>query len=119
MLVWVGVCEGQEEPTMLQRVISIKNVGRFRDCNASGDVTFRRYTLVFAENARGKSTLCDILRSLSRNAPDIVIGRATLGAAQPPAIQFLTANGNIAFRNGAWSAAYPNILVFDGTYVRE
>jgi wobble nucleotide-excising tRNase len=104
---------------MLQRVISIKNVGRFRDCNASGDVTFRRYTLVFAENARGKSTLCDILRSLSRNAPDIVIGRATLGAAQPPAIQLLTANGNLAFRNGAWSAAFPNILVFDGTYVRE
>jgi wobble nucleotide-excising tRNase len=104
---------------MLQRVISIKNVGRFRDCAASGDVTFRRYTLIFAENARGKTTLCDILRSLARNAPEIVVGRATLGAVQPPAIQLLTASGNIGFRNGAWNAAFPNILVFDGTYVRE
>jgi hypothetical protein len=30
---------------MLQRLISIRNVGRFRNCNAAGDVTFRRYTL--------------------------------------------------------------------------
>ncbi len=45
---------------MLQRVISIKNVGRFRNCTAIGDVTFRRYTLIFAENARGKTTFCDV-----------------------------------------------------------
>jgi wobble nucleotide-excising tRNase len=104
---------------MLQRVVSIKNVGRFRNCAAIGDVTFRRYTLVFAENARGKTTLCDILRSLTRNAPDIVIGRATLGAVDPPEVQLLTASGMRAFRDGAWTAAHPNILVFDGTYVRE
>ena len=104
---------------MLQRVISIKNVGRFRNCGAAGDVAFRRYTLIFAENARGKTTLCDILRSLSRNVPDIVVGRATLGAAESPEIQLRIANANHDFRNGAWTAAYPNILVFDGVYVRE
>src|SRR5690606_15306265 len=109
----------KREQTMLQRVISIKNVGRFKNCAASGDVTFRRYTLVFAENARGKTTLCDILRSVSKNAPDIVVGRATLGSTEPPDIQLLTANGTLRFRNGAWTSAYPNIHVFDGTYVRE
>jgi wobble nucleotide-excising tRNase len=104
---------------MLQRIISIKNVGRFKNCAAIGDVTFRRYTLMLAENARGKTTLCDILRSLFTNAPAIVIGRATLGSPDPPEIQFLTAGGTINFRNGAWSAVYPDIAVFDGTYVRE
>lgn len=104
---------------MLQRVISIRNVGRFKNCAASGDVTFQRYTLIFAENARGKTTLCDVLRSLSRNAPDIVVGRATLGSTEPPDIQLLTPSGTLRFRNGAWSSAYPNIHVFDGTYVRE
>lgn len=69
---------------MLQRVISIKNVGRFKNCAASGDVTFRRYRLIFAENARGKTTLCDILRSLSMDASDIIVGRATLGSTEPP-----------------------------------
>jgi wobble nucleotide-excising tRNase len=104
---------------MLQRVISIKNVGRFRNCGAAGDVAFRRYTLIFAENARGKTTFCDILRSLSRNVPDIVVGRATLGAAEPPEIQLRIANGNHDFRNGAWTTGYSDILVFDGAYVRE
>ncbi len=84
-----------------------------------GDVSFRRYTLIFGENARGKTTLCDILRSLFTNTPAIVIGRATLGSPHPPEIQFLTASGPVGFRNGAWTAAYPDIAVFDGTYVRE
>jgi wobble nucleotide-excising tRNase len=104
---------------MLQRVISIKNVGRFKNCAAAGDVTFRRYTVIFAENARGKTTLCDVLRSLSKNAPELVIGRATLGSSEPPEVQLLTAGGVRGFRNGAWNATFPNIHVFDGTYVRE
>ncbi len=104
---------------MLQRIISIKNVGRFKNCAAIGDVTFRRYTVIFAENARGKTTLCDILRSLFANTPDIVIGRATLGSPDPPDIQLLIAGANINFRNGRWTAPYPNIVVFDGTYIRE
>lgn len=94
---------------MLQRVISIKNVGRFKNCAASGDVTFRPYTLVFAENARGKTTFCDILRSLSTGTPGIVIGRATLGSAGVPDIQFLMASGQINFRNGAWTRPYPDM----------
>lgn len=104
---------------MLQRIISIRNVGRFKNCAAMGDVTFRRYTLMFGENARGKTTLCDILRSLFTNTPAIVVGRATLGSPDPPEIQLLTAAGNIGFRNGAWTAAYPDIAVFDSTYVKE
>jgi wobble nucleotide-excising tRNase len=69
---------------MLQRIISIKNVGRFRNSAAHGDVTFRRVTLIFAENGRGKTTFCAILRSLSRNTPAFVLGRTTLGSNDPP-----------------------------------
>ncbi len=105
---------------MLQRIISIKSVGRFKNYAAVGDVTFRRFTIIFAENARGKTTLCAILRSLFTNNPDLVIGRATLGSAVPPEIQLLTSAGRIiTFRNGTWSAACPSIAVFDGTYVSE
>ncbi len=104
---------------MLQRIISIKNVGRFKNCAALGDVTFRRFTLIFAENGRGKTTLCAILRSLFTNTPALIIGRRTLGSQDQPEVQLLTANGNVAFRNGAWNAAFPDIAVFDGTYVSE
>lgn len=86
---------------MLQRIISIKGVGRFRNCGAAGDVSFRRYTLIFAENGRGKTTLCAILRSLYTNASALVLGRATLGNQEPPEIQLLIDGANVAFRGGA------------------
>src|ERR1700689_1455710 len=98
---------------MLLRVISIKNVGRFKNCAAIGDVTFRRYTLIFGENARGKTTLCDILRSLFKNDPAIVLGRSTLGSLDPPDIRLLAGSGQLAFRNGAWTGTSPDIAVFD------
>src|SRR5438132_1375768 len=104
---------------MLQRIISIKNVGRFRSSAAIGDVTFRRVTLIFAENGRGKTTLCAILRSLATNAPALIIGRRTLGSVDQPEVQLLFGTGNIMFRDGTWNAAYPDIAVFDGTYVSE
>jgi wobble nucleotide-excising tRNase len=104
---------------MLQRIVSIRNVGRFKRCAAAGDVTFRRFTLIFAENGRGKTTLCAILRSLCTSRPGVVVGRATLDSTERPEIQLLIGNGNIAFRNGAWSAPYPEIAVFDGTYVSD
>jgi wobble nucleotide-excising tRNase len=104
---------------MLQRVISIKNVGGFKNCVANGDVSLRRYTLIFAENGRGKTTLCAILRSLFTNTPALIIGRRTLGLAGEPAVHLLTAGGPIWFRNGAWTANFPDIAVFDETHVAE
>src|SRR5271166_2237728 len=104
---------------MLQRIISIRNVGRFRSCVALGDVTFRHFTLIFAENGRGKTTLCAILRSLFTNTPAFIVGRTTLGSMERPEVQLLTAAGAITFRNGAWSATFPDIAIFDGTYVSE
>lgn len=104
---------------MIQKIISAKNIGRFKNYAASGDVAFRRYTLIFAENGRGKTTFCAILRSLSRSAPALILGRKTLGSPDPPEAQLLLSNGNATFRNGAWSAAYPDIAIFDGTYITE
>jgi wobble nucleotide-excising tRNase len=110
----------KEKKQVLQRIISIKNVGRFKNCAALGDVSLRRYTLIFAENGRGKTTMCAILRSLFTNTPAIIVGRRTLGMAGDPEVQLLTAAaGAISFRNGAWTAAFPDVAVFDGTYVSE
>ncbi len=104
---------------MLQRIISIRNVGRFKSCAALGDVTFRKFTLIFAENGRGKTTLCAIFRSLFTNTSAFIVGRTTLGSLGQPEVQILTANGNVAFQNGAWNSTFPDIAVFDGTYVSE
>lgn len=34
---------------MLEKMVRIKNIGRFRDYAANGDVTFRKLTLIYAE----------------------------------------------------------------------
>jgi hypothetical protein len=36
-----------------------------------------------------------------------------------PEVDILTDNGNVVFRNGAWNAAFPDVAIFDGTYVSE
>lgn len=104
---------------MLQRIVAIKNVGRLRNCAAAGDVTFRRATLLYAENGRGKTTLCAVLRSLFTNNPDLVLGRTSLGSAAAPEVHLIFSGGQHTFRNGAWSAPYPDVAVFDATYISE
>ena len=104
---------------MLQKIVCIKNVGRFRNCAAAGDVSFRRVTMIFAENGRGKTTLCAILRSLCANTPALVVGRATLGSGAPPEVNLLLSSGNAVFRDGVWSASFQEISVFDGAYISD
>jgi wobble nucleotide-excising tRNase len=105
---------------MLRKLISIRNVGRFLSYSAAGDVELKRYNLALAENGRGKTTLCAILRSLQTGDPALVKGRATLGGVAPPEIRLLLADGSIpAFANGAWSTTVPNFAILDSTFVSE
>jgi hypothetical protein len=39
----------------ITKFVSIKNVGRFKNYNADGNVALKRVNLVFAENGRGKA----------------------------------------------------------------
>jgi wobble nucleotide-excising tRNase len=103
----------------LRKIIAIKNVGRFQSYGASGDVTLKRYNLIFAENGRGKTTLCDILRSLRNGDPAPVNGRRTLGGSGAPEISILTDLGTVAFGAGAWTATLPALAIFDSTFVSQ
>ena len=104
---------------MLRKVITIKNVGRFARYCASGDVELRRYNLIFAENGRGKTTLCAIFRSLQLADGGHIIGRTTLGCTDPPEIAILLHDGVAKFANGAWTTSVPDIAIFDASFVAE
>ena len=104
---------------MLDKFISIQNVGRFRDCCPRGDVTFRKLTLLFAENGQGKTTFCAILRSLQTGQPEFILERKTLGIKDPVSVQLRLCGNNMAFRNNAWSATQPDIVVFDSVFVHN
>ncbi len=104
---------------MIEKFISIKNVARFRDCTPRGDVTFRKMTLLFAENGRGKTTLCAILRSLQSGHPEYIFERKTLGTTDPASVQIRLDGDNFTFSSGGWSATHPDIAVFDSVFVHD
>jgi len=104
---------------MIEKFISIKNIGRFRDCNARGDVAFRKLTLLFAENGRGKTTLCAILRSLQTGQPEFISERKTLGTSNPASVQMRLGGININFGTNEWTITHPNIAVFDSVFIHD
>ena len=98
----------------------IKSIGRFRDSAARGDVTLKKYNLIFGENARGKTTLCAILRSLQLQDSSIIAGRKTLGSVDAPNVVVAMGGGGSAlFKNGAWTGVQPQLRIFDAHYVAE
>ena len=89
---------------MLKKIISIKNVGRFRNSAASGNPQLAKHTFIAGANGYGKTTLCAVLRSLQTGDPAHVLGRKTLGAVDAPAIELLLEGGQARFDGTAWNA---------------
>lgn len=104
---------------MLKKIVSIKNVGRFKNYGAVGDVELKRHNLLFAENGRGKTTLCAILRSLQSGVGAHIIGRTTLGSTDAPETRLLSDGPTLVFVNGAWNSTVPDITIFDATFISE
>lgn len=104
---------------MLRKIISIKNVGRFRNSAAPGNPQLARLTFITGANGYGKTTLCAVLRSLQTGDPAHVLGRMTLGATDAPEIELLLDGGQARFNGTSWSATKPEIAIFDGVFVAE
>ncbi|MRG56765.1 AAA family ATPase [Phyllobacterium sp. SYP-B3895] len=105
---------------MVRSLNLLRNIGRFDNVNAGAHLAFERLTLIYAENARGKSTLAAILRSLASGRADLVTERARLGAAHPPHIVVDVGGPPPAmFQDGGWTRTVPEIVVFDDTFVAE
>lgn len=104
---------------MLKKIIAIRNVGRFRNSAAPGNPQLAKHTLIVGANGYGKTTICAVLRSLQTGDSASLLGRRTLGAPDPPAIELLLDNGQARFDGAAWSATVPEIAIFDGMFVSE
>ncbi len=107
---------------MITSLRLIRNVGQFANVAAGADVALGRLTLVYAENGRGKSTLCAIIRSLATGDPIPISERRRLAAAQAPQVVVDYAGGTPSvaiFQDQAWTRTLPGIAVFDEAFVNE
>lgn len=111
---------------MIKRINTLKHTGRFVELRGGqgepGD--FSELNVIYAKNASGKSTLCDVLRSLTTGDASYLIGRQRLGGNNPPEVFIALAGPNPAtarFQNGAWQngGACPPIHIYDDRFVTE
>ena len=102
---------------MIEQIQLLRNVGVFDNLTPPQQTAFTPFTLIYGENARGKTTLAAILRSLAVDNPDLVVERQRLGAQHPPHIVFNHPGGQAVFQNGAWSQSLPDIVIFDDEFV--
>ena len=104
---------------MLEKVIEINNIGCFRRYAAKDDVSFRKLTLFYAENGRGKTTLCAILRSLQSGQKELIAERKTLGVTVPPFVHIRLNEDDYRFTDDAWTITHPDIAIFDPVFINE
>jgi wobble nucleotide-excising tRNase len=104
---------------MLKEIKFIQSIGRFETGRPTPGASLGRCTLIFGENGWGKSTLADLLRSLTTGNPAILIGRRTLDATTPSKAVLTCAAGNAVFENGAWTGQRPRIAVYDSAFIND
>lgn len=102
---------------MLQEIRFIQSIGHFEEAKPLQNTRLGPCTLIFGENGWGKSTVADILRSLSTNNPSILAGRTTLNVTVPQKAILHVAGQNAVFQNGAWSCPRPAVTVYDSSFV--
>ena len=101
---------------MIERFQLLRNIGQF-DSVTPSTLLFKRMTLIYAENGRGKTTLAAILRSAGTGDATPISDRHRLGSQHPPHVVLVDQAGPATFQNGAWSRTLPNIVVFDDMFV--
>jgi len=104
---------------MLQEIRFIQSIGRFEEAKPLHGVRFGPCTLIFGENGWGKSTVADILRSLTTNNPAILAGRTTLDVSAPQKAILQVAGQNAVFQDGAWTGPRPRIAIYDSSFIND
>lgn len=104
---------------MIQKLRLVKAIGQFDSVSSASTIDLQRLSLIYAENARGKTTLAAILRSLATGEPLPINERRRLGAAHAPEaiIDCTGATTPACFQNGTWSRTCADVLVFDDYFV--
>lgn len=102
---------------MIERIHLLRNFGQFDSVSPPPDTALTPFTLLYAENGRGKTTVATMLRSLATGEASLVSERHRLGAQHAPHIVIAHGGGQITFQNGNWSQALSEVAIFDDAFV--
>ncbi len=109
---------------MIQKIEKILSVGKFRDFTAKGDISFNNFTVLYAENGAGKTTIASILRSLKLGDKNLIHKRISTKSKANQVIQIIEREStgtkkNYSFGINGWNNIIDSIEVFDTFFVNE
>ncbi len=105
---------------MVDRLQLLRNVGQFDSVTAGAHLPLAPFTVIYAENGRGKTTLAAILRSFGTGNGDLLAQRQRLGAQHAPNVIVAIDNAAPAiFQHGTWSRTDPNVMIFDDEFIAQ
>jgi wobble nucleotide-excising tRNase len=104
---------------VINKILFIKNVGRFVNYSCHGDVEFQKLTLIFGENGRGKTMLSAILRSLGAGDAQCLLERRSIKSSKEPEVCVRVNSESHTFKSGNWDAPVSEIDVFDTAFINE
>ena len=105
---------------MLSSLDFIGNIGTFGQVSTGKSLPLAQLTLIYGENSRGKTTLAEILRSLSTDDPTPILERSKLDTSEPPRVvlQVESAANAVIFNDFGWnSGPVGELRVFDDAFV--
>jgi wobble nucleotide-excising tRNase len=114
---------------MIKKIKIIKQVGVFSNFDSGSNKEFDKLTFIYGLNTYGKSTLCDIFKSLSSGDNEIIKKRKTKPedkSKQQQIVLSMYDNDSkselpITFQNDNWSnnSIAENLEIFDTAFVYE
>ena len=110
---------------IITRIKQIKNIGTYKN-SGNGRIQLKPFTFIYAANTYGKTTFCDIMRSLKTNDISYVNNRRRIGIkdSEKCLVSLTIENENIDYDGEKWivPAGYNirNYLeIFDINFVNE
>ena len=103
---------------MIKYISLLRNVGVFY--NTTSQCELKRVVLIYAENASGKTTLAEVIRSLENGDPSVIVKRHKLGAKKKPFVVLKCDKpAKVMFQDGSWGSKRPLVRVFDEAFITD
>jgi wobble nucleotide-excising tRNase len=115
---------------VIKRIKLIQGVGSFvnyrPDTSTQASLEFAKSSIIYANNGYGKSTIANILKSLSENDTSKIIQRKSLKDGKPVEIDqevvIVRAGGESIYQSTSWAhtkTPAPKIYVFDQQFISD
>jgi wobble nucleotide-excising tRNase len=107
---------------MIQKIVTLKNLGRFINPTFGRDNwngVFGQTNVVYAQNGSGKTTLSLLFRSL-KGQDDLISKKKTLSSKEQPSIILIDEQKKeVKYNKGKWNKHFSNIEIYDSFYIED